>query len=140
LAIHFHESGTTAGIKNKNLLKKWLRDLISNEHARTGEINIIFTSDRKVLELNREYLSRENLTDIITFDYTENKVIAGDLFISVPRVKENAEKFKVTFKAELKRVIVHGVLHLLGYEDGNQQTKSLMRKKEDQFLVNSPDI
>jgi len=140
LAIHFHEKEESAGIKNKNLLKKWLKDLIVKEHASPGQINIVLTSDNNVLELNKKYISRNYLTDIITFDYTENQVIAGDLFISVTRVRENSEKFDVTFKKELKRVIVHGVLHLLGYGDSTQKEKSLMRQMEDRYLTNSPEI
>ena len=140
MAIHFHEKEESAGIKNKNLLKKWLKDLIVKEHASPGQINIVLTSDNNVLELNKKYISRNYLTDIITFDYTENQVIAGDLFISVTRVRENSEKFDVTFKKELKRVIVHGVLHLLGYGDSTQKEKSLMRQMEDRYLTNSPEI
>ena len=140
MAIHFHEKEESAGIKNKNLLKKWLKDLIVLEHASPGQINIVLTSDNNVLELNKKYLSRNYLTDIIAFDYTENQVIAGDLFIIVTRVRENSEKFDVTFKKELKRVIVHGVLHLLGYGDSTQKEKSLMRQMEDRYLTNSTEI
>ena len=140
MAIHFHEKEISAGIKNKNLLKKWLKDLILQEHASPGQINIVFTSDSNVLELNKKYLSRDYLTDIITFDYTENQVVAGDLFISITRVKENSERFDVTFHMELKRVIVHGIMHLLGYGDRNEKEKSLMRQMEDRYLVNSPEI
>ena len=140
MAIHFHEKEISAGIKNKNLLKKWLKDLILLEHASPGQINIVFTSDSNVLELNKKYLSRDYLTDIIAFDYTENQIVAGDLFISITRVKENSERFDVTFHMELKRVIVHGIMHLLGYGDRNEKEKSLMRKMEDRYLVNSPEI
>ena len=140
MAINFHEKDESAGIKNKNLLKKWLKDLIVLEHASPGQINIVLTSDNNVLELNNKYLSRNYLTDIITFDYSENQVIAGDLFISVTRVRENSEKFDVTFKKELKRVIVHGVLHLLGYGDSTQKEKSLMQQMEDRYLTISPEI
>ena len=140
MAINFHEKDESAGIKNKNLLKKWLKDLIVLEHASPGQINIVLTSDNNVLKLNNKYLSRNYLTDIITFDYTENQVIAGDLFISVTRVRENSEKFDVTFKKELKRVIVHGVLHLLGYGDRTQKEKSLMQQMEDRYLTISPEI
>ncbi len=140
MAINFHEKDESAGIKNKNLLKKWLKDLIVLEHASPGQINIVLTSDNNVLELNNKYLSRNYLTDIITFDYSDNQVIAGDLFISVTRVRENSEKFDVTFKKELKRVIVHGVLHLLGYGDRTQKEKSLMQQMEDRYLTISPEI
>ncbi len=140
MAIHFHEKEITAGIKNKNLLKKWLKDLILKENASLGQINIVFTSDSNVLELNKKYLSRDYLTDIITFEYTENQAIAGDLYISITRVKDNSERFDVAFNMELKRVIVHGILHLLGYGDRNEKEKSLMRKMEDRYLGNSPEI
>ena len=140
MAIHFHEKEVSVGIKNKNLLKKWLKDLIVQEHAIPGQINIVFTSDSNVLELNRNYLSRNYLTDIITFDYSDNQAIAGDLFISITRVKENSESFDVTFNKELKRVIVHGILHLLGYGDRTEIEKSLMRQMEDRYLLDSPEI
>ena len=140
MAIHFHEKEVSVGIKNKNLLKKWLKDLIVQEHAIPGQINIVFTSDSNVLELNRNYLSRNYLTDIITFDCSDNQAIAGDLFISITRVKENSESFDVTFNKELKRVIVHGILHLLGYGDRTEIEKSLMRQMEDRYLLDSPEI
>lgn len=140
MAIHFHEKEVSVGIKNKNLLKKWLKDLIVQEHASPGQINIVFTSDSNVLELNRNYLSRNYLTDIITFDCSDNQAIAGDLFISITRVKENSESFDVTFNKELKRVIVHGILHLLGYGDRTETEKSLMRQMEDRYLLDSPEI
>lgn len=140
MAIQFHEKETSAGIKNITLLKKWLKDLIILERARPGQINIVLTTDSHVWELNKKYLSRDDLTDIVTFDYTESQEVTGDLFISVPRVKENAEKFEVSYKHELKRVIVHGVLHLLGYDDKKENDKVLMRKMEDHYLKNSPEI
>lgn len=140
MAIHFHEKEVSVGIKNKNLLKKHLKDLIVQEHASPGQINIVFTTDSNVLELNKKYLSRDYLTDIITFDYSDNQSIAGDLFISITRVKENSESFDVTFNKELKRVIVHGILHLLGYGDRTETEKTLMRQMEDRYLLDSPEI
>ena len=114
--------------------------MIFKEHASPGQINIVFTSDSNLQEINKKYLSRDYLTDVIAFDYTENQVITGDLFISIPRVKENAEKFEETFNTELKRVMVHGILHMLGYGDSSKIEKSLMRKMEDRYLVFSPMI
>ena len=140
MAINFHEKDESAGIKNKNLLKKWLKDLIVQEHASPGQINIVLTSDNNVLELNKKYLSRDYLTDIITFDYSDNQEVAGDLFISITRVLENSKDLSVTFKMELKRVIVHGVLHLLGYGDGTAKEKSQIKRMEDHYLLNSPEI
>jgi len=140
LAIHFHEKDVSVGLRNKNSLKKWLKDLIVLEHARPGQINIVFTTDNNVLEHNKKYLSRDYLTDIITFDYSDNQGIAGDLFISVDRVRENSQCFNVGLKLELKRVIVHGILHLLGYVDNTEKEKALMRQMEDRYLLNSPEI
>ena len=140
MAIHFHEKEASAGIKNKTLLKKWLKDMIVQEQACPGQINIVLTTDSYLLELNKKYLSRDYLTDVITFDYTENQVVGGDLFISVKRVMENSKKFEVAYKQELKRVIVHGVLHLLGYDDSNEKEIAMMRKMEDLYLIESPEI
>lgn len=140
MAIHFHEKEVSAGVKNKNLLKKWLKDLIAREHACPGQINVIFTSDSHVLELNKNFLSRDYLTDILTFDYSDNQHITGDLYISIPRVKENSTIFNVRYKVELKRVIVHGLLHMLGYGDNTEKEKKLMRQMEEHYLLNSPEI
>lgn len=140
MAIHFHEEEVSAGLKNKNLLKQWLNDVMGQENTSPGQINIVFTTDSHVLQLNKEYLSRDYLTDILAFEYSDSQTIAGDLFISVDRVKENSDSFNVSFKHELKRVMVHGILHLIGYKDGTEKEKSLMTKMEDQYLLNSPAI
>jgi rRNA maturation RNase YbeY len=140
LAVHFHEHEISAGIRNKTLLKKWLHHVIQKEEASVGIINVIFTSDEKLEALNKEYLSRNNLTDVIAFDYSKDQMISGDVFISIPRVKENAEIFSVSFKQELKRVIIHGILHMLGYDDKDAQKAEKMRKMEDLYLLESPLI
>jgi len=140
LAILFHEKEVSAGLKNKNLLKKWLNDVIGQENARPGQINVVFTTDKQLLQLNIKYLSRDYLTDIISFEYSDSQPVDGDLFISIERVKENSDSFDVSFKNELKRVIIHGVLHLLGYKDDTEKEKSLMTQMEDQYLLNSPAI
>ena len=140
MAIRFHEQEVSAGIKNKTLLKSWLKELVLNENAVPGQINIILTSDNQLLELNKKYLSKDSLTDVITFDYVDNQAINGDVYISIPRVKENASLYSVSFLTELKRVMAHGVLHLLGYDDRSREQKSLMRKKEDLYLARSPEL
>ena len=112
--------------------------MVVMENAIPGKINIILTSDSHLLELNKKYLDRDYLTDVITFDYTENQVVAGDVFVSVPRVKENAERFGENFDLELKRVMAHGILHLLGYGDKTEGEISLMRRKEDYYLAKYP--
>ena len=99
-----------------------------------GKISIVLTSDEKLLNLNREFLMKDYITDIITFEYSEQGKIEGDLFISVERVIENADKYKVPYWNELMRVFVHGVLHLLGYNDKRRDEKSEMKKKENYYL------
>ena len=140
MAIIFHEGEISAGIRNKNHLKKWLQNVIQLERARPGNINIVFTTDQELASLNQAYLEKHELTYIITFDYTESKIIEGDLFISLPRVKENATIFNMAYKEELKRVILHGILHMLGHDDKNEQQRIEMRSKEDFYLMESPEI
>ncbi len=108
--------------------------LIENEKKQPGEISVIFCSDEYLLKINEQYLNHNYYTDIVTFDYVENSVISGDLFISLDRIKENSAQFNVAFKEELYRVILHGVLHLVGYKDKTATEKKLMRGKEDFYL------
>lgn len=141
--IRFHSENIDFNVKHKLRLKEWIAGAIAGEGGRPGEINIIFCDDDYLLDLNRQYLSHDTYTDIITFDYSEegrvqkpkaNLQISGDIFISVERVRENAGKFNTTFESELHRVIIHGVLHLLGYKDKSATDKSEMRKKEDYYI------
>ena len=118
----------------KSVLKKHIISLISNELKKTGIISIVFCSDEYLLEMNKKYLEHDYYTDIITFDYVENDIISGDLFISIDRVKDNAEKFNTTFLNELIRVVFHGVLHLAGYKDKTTPDQQLMREKENFYL------
>jgi len=110
-------------------------ELISkNEKKKFAELNVIFTSDKNLLSLNKKYLQHFYFTDIITFDLSHSKEISGELYISVDSVKKNAITFKTTFKKELLRVIIHGVLHLVGYKDKSKKDIILMRSKEDFYL------
>ena len=118
----------------KQEIKKWLTKVAVAESKRVGEVSVIFCSDEHLLQINRQYLQHDYYTDIITFDYTEDKLISGDLFISVDTVKANAEEYKQSFDQELHRVILHGVLHLCGYDDTNPQQQKLMRAAEDKYL------
>jgi rRNA maturation RNase YbeY len=117
---------------NKN--KKWLNQVISNEAKEEGDITYIFCNDDYLLEKNIRFLNHNTLTDVITFDYCEGNSVGGDIFISIERVKENSEVFKVDFLTELNRVMVHGLLHLLGYKDKTERESNLMRKKENHYL------
>ena len=125
-------------IKPVNLNKKYLNScinyLILNELKEIGEISVVFCSDDYLLKMNEQYLNHDYYTDIITFDYVENSLISGDLFISIDRVKENAIKFAAPFIKELYRVVFHGVLHLVGYKDKTSEEKAEMRNKEDFYL------
>ena len=111
-----------------------INQLINGETKEAGDISVIFCSDEYLLEMNKEHLNHNYYTDIITFNYVEKKVISGDLFISADRVRENANKFNVTFHQELYRVILHGVLHLVGYNDKTDDEKKVMREKENYYL------
>jgi rRNA maturation RNase YbeY len=124
----------TEDITEINQNKKWLNQVISNESKREGDITYIFCDDDYLLEKNIRFLNHNTLTDVITFDYCEEKSVSGDIFISIERVKENSEIFKVDFLTELNRVMVHGLLHLLGYKDKTEKESNLMRKKENYYL------
>ena len=112
----------------------WIQETIQNENKQTGEINVIFCSDEHLLKMNVEHLNHDFYTDIITFDYSENNIVSGDLFISKDRVEDNANQFNVSFDQEIHRVIIHGVLHLLVYNDKTEEEQKQMREKENFYL------
>lgn len=136
--INFTNEDSAFVLKSKLSIKQWIKSIISSENGVTGDITFVFCSDSYLLEMNKKYLKHDTLTDIITFDYSENGVISGDVCISIDRVKENAEKYEGNFEKELSRVMVHGVLHLLGYKDKNKKDKSIMTGKEDLYLISFP--
>ena len=125
----------TEGVDMPDIQKRettaWIKAVAASYGKKIGEIAYIFCSDEKILEVNRQFLQHDYYTDIITFDYTENGKINGDIFISVDTVRSNAEKFNVTFDNELMRVIIHGVLHLTGQNDKTPETEKVMHQKED---------
>ena len=120
--------------KGRRANNRWLSAVAVNEGKKLGDVNVIFCSDPYLLEVNKKYLGHDYYTDIITFDYCEGKILSGDLFISVDSVRENASFYGAAFDDELHRVIVHGVLHLIGYDDHTDEEKKTMRSKEDQYL------
>ena len=134
MAIYFYTEGVKFNLNQKAKLKNWLKLVAEKNKHTTGTINFIFTNDELLLEKNINFLNHTTYTDIITFDYTEGNKISGDIFISVDRVNENAQKFKVDFYTELYRVLTHGVLHLCGYKDKTVNDAKLMRKKENESL------
>ncbi len=138
-AINFFTQDIKFTLKNKSKVRLWLSAVAKKEGAAIEELNYIFCSDNYLLELNKKHLNHNTLTDIITFDTAVTssvveKQIIGDIFISIERVKENASTFKVSFEKELHRVMVHGLLHLLGYKDKKPADKTEMTSKEDYYL------
>ena len=113
---------------------KWLENLIISENKKPGEINYIFCDDDYLLKVNQDYLDHDYYTDIITFDYVKGKTISGDIFVSLPRILENATNLSNDFNVELHRVLAHGVLHLIGYKDKTDEEITEMRNKEDFYL------
>lgn len=120
--------------KDKLINNRWLKMVAESEIKRIGDINIIFCSDPYILDVNLKYLQHDYFTDIITFDYCEGKTLSGDLFISIDSVRENSIFYGTEFIDELHRVIVHGVLHLIGYDDHCDDDIKVMRSKENYYL------
>ena len=121
-------------LKGKLLNNRWLKMVVESEVKRLGDLSIIFCSDPYILDVNLRYLQHDYFTDIITFDYCEGEKISGDLFISVDSVRENAALYGTTFEDELNRVMVHGILHLIGYDDHTKAQQKVMREKENYYL------
>lgn len=132
LSFH-HEDSHPPDIPKDNIIK-WFSACLCELGKEGGEINIIFCSDHYLTDLNKQYLDREYLTDIITFDYSEGNLLSGDLFISTDRVKENALVFNALYTDELRRVMIHGLLHLAGLDDQTKEEKEKMRQQEDKYL------
>ena len=121
-------------LENEDVYSDWLSKVISSELKNEGEINYIFCDDDYLLEINQQYLDHDTLTDIISFDYSIGNELHGDVFISIERVRENALDFNVSFEDELKRVMVHGILHYCGYKDKSEKDEQLMREKEEEKM------
>lgn len=121
-------------LKAKSGHREWLKAVALEENRRLGEISVIFCSDTYLLDINRKYLGHDYYTDIITFDYSEGDKISGDLFISVDTVRSNSEYYSTGFEDELDRVIVHGLLHLIAYDDHTDEQSAVMRAKENYYL------
>lgn len=132
--ILYNFQDTKFVFKYKSLNNRWLRMVAESEIRRIGDISIIFCSDNYILDINRKYLGHDYFTDIITFDYCSGNVLSGDLFISVDTVKENSVEYGTEFEDELNRVIVHGILHLIGYDDHTDEDVKVMREKENYYL------
>ena len=138
--IRYFTEDIDFAFKGKSVHSAWLKAVSEEEGRRLGQISVIFCSDPYLLEINRKYLGHVYYTDIITFDYSEGDTISGDLFISVDTVRSNAEYYSADFKDELDRVIVHGVLHLIGYDDHTDEQSAEMRARENHYLERRPEF
>ena len=134
MAISFQNQEIRYKLEQPAKVKAWIKKIIALEKKKTGRIDFVFTNDEEVLKANVRFLNHTTYTDIITFDDCEADVINGDIIISIDRVKENATKFEVAFEMELKRVIIHGILHLCGYKDKTGKDAAIMREKENLAL------
>lgn len=138
MSINFYYEDVSVLRLAKKNLRSWMTSAVREEGRKTGEINFIFCSDEYLLKINQQYLDHDYYTDIITFDYSEGNVVSGDIFISTDRISENAATYKVSFNQEINRIMIHGVLHLLGYQDKESEQKKLMTLKEDYYISKIP--
>lgn len=134
MAITFHNQGVTFQLEKKNKHKNWIRRSIEAHRKTAGDVVFIFTSNELLLQMNKEYLNHNYFTDVITFDYTDGQRVSGDIFISLDQVRINAAQYGNHVTQELRRVMVHGVLHLLGFGDDSSEEKRNMRKLEEEAL------
>ncbi len=132
--ILFH-SETNFTLTDQETYSSWISSAVSEMQKEVGAINYIFCDDAYLLKINQKHLKHNTLTDIISFDYSKNDKLAGDIYISTERVAENAAKYKVSFANELERVLIHGILHFVGFNDKTKEEKTEMRKQEDYYLA-----
>ncbi len=133
MMIEYHYEGDFT-IDGETRYSNWIRRIVVSEGANLGQVSFIFCDDAYLIKINQQYLKHDTFTDIISFDYSSGNDIGGDIFISYQRVRENAVKYKVTFDTELRRVMAHGLLHLLGYNDKAVEQQMVMRAKEDEKI------
>ncbi|MDR2119640.1 MAG: rRNA maturation RNase YbeY [Tannerella sp.] len=134
MAIGFHTDGTAMPAFRKMPVKRWIKSIVERHGKTVGFITYVFCSDEKILGINTEFLRHDYYTDIITFDYSEENEISGDLFISPDTVRSNSEKFNTAFQDELFRVMIHGILHLCGFGDKSEAEQLRMREAENAAL------
>ena len=134
MAIYFSTENIDFELADASRVKKWITAVVDAQGKRVGNLNYLFCDDAYLIGVNQTYLNHDTYTDIITFDYVEGNVVSGDILISVERVRENAHLFNTPFEQELHRVIIHGVLHLLGQADKSDEDAAEMRRKEESAL------
>jgi len=136
VAINFFSNNITFKLKKVRITKAWLKNVITYYNKKVGEINYIFTNEKEILDINTKFLNHSYLTDIITFPYTSNNIISADIYICIEVVKSNAADFQQEFSEELNRVMVHGVLHMVGFNDHTEKEQYDMRVAENFWLNN----
>jgi len=134
LSLKIFYDSTAYRVQRWRKINKLLEKVIAKEGRISGDLNFIITGDEELKRLNIQFLEHDYYTDVITFDYSEGNVINGEVYISIDRVKENARNYNVSFKSEIRRVIIHGVLHLTGYDDKTEEEKSEMRRLESYWM------
>ena len=135
MTISFNNHEVKFNLKNKKRIKNWIKRVIEEHKKSNVNISYIFTSENYILEINKKYLNHNYYTDIITFDYSSNELIEGDIFISIDTVYSNSKKFKTNFNEEMLRVIIHGIFHLIGFKDKSKQQKLEMRELENKAIL-----
>ena len=133
--ILFYAEDVKNPIKQKRLLKKWIQKVITSQGKKVGEINYIFVSDEYILNVNRTFLNHDYYTDIITFNNNIADIVSADIYISVDTVKSNATEYNVLFEDELLRVVIHGILHLIGFDDTSDELQDEMTVQENKALA-----
>lgn len=134
MAISFQSQISDFKIAEKKKITEWILLVAYLENKPVYDINYVFSDDEFLLNLNKQFLHHNTYTDILTFDYSSEKGISAEIYISVDRIKENAMRFKAAFDEEFRRVVIHGILHCIGYRDKTIRDRFLMRKKEDKYL------
>ena len=140
MPVWFNCDQVNLKIYNRRKFKSWIRETIIQKRKNPGIINIVFVSKEEILRINNQYLQHNYFTDIITFDYSERNLVSGDLFICIDVVKENAKEYSLSLNEELKRVVIHGILHLLGFNDKTEEEKATMRHEENLSLLPVKDL
>jgi probable rRNA maturation factor len=134
MAVHYINHEIKVSVKNKRSISNWIKEIISKHSKKTGNIQFIYTSDKEIIEVNKKFLKHNYYTDVITFDYSHDDIIEGDIFISIDTILSNSQKFATTFDEELHRVMIHGILHLIGFTDKTLAERKEMTEKENESL------
>lgn len=134
MPVRFNYQNVPFRISESGRVKRWIYSVLDNSLKQHGDIRVIFTDSYSLLQINREFLEHDYHTDVITFDYTEGNIVTGEVYIGIETVKDNAVEFNTTFRREVLRVLVHGILHLAGFDDRTEREKKEMRKLEDIYL------